>query len=98
MFILGPYIFEEFTDSDLQTCTVTSAWYQDMLIHCAIPESQQQNVLSEVVWMQDIAPSHVVSSIKNLLCQRFSGRDISRHFPFLWPPRSPDLTPMDFWL
>ncbi|GFU79267.1 uncharacterized protein TNCV_2137901 [Trichonephila clavipes] len=27
----------------------------------------------------------------------FCDRIISRYYPFPWPARSPDLTPMDFW-
>ena len=97
-FILGPYFFEEVTAGDLQTCTVTSARYLDMLTRYAIPALQRQNALSEVVWMQDGAPPHIGSSVKRVLSQQFGDRVISRHFPFPWPPRSPDLTPMDFWL
>ena len=48
--------------------------------------------------MQDGTPPHVGASIKHLLSQQFGDRVISRHFPFPWPPRSPDLTPMDFCL
>ena len=54
--------------------------------------------LSEVVWMQNGSSLHVESSAKLLLCQQFGVRIISRHFQFPWPPRSSDLTPMDFWL
>ncbi|GFW45602.1 transposable element tc3 transposase [Trichonephila clavipes] len=32
-----------------------------------------------------------------LLDQHFGDRIISRYYPFPWPARSPDLTPMDFW-
>ena len=59
--ILGPYFFEKVTDGDLQTCTVTSARYLDMLTHYSIPELQRQNALSEVVWMQDGSPPEVGS-------------------------------------
>ena len=41
-FILGPYFFEEVADGDLQTWTVKSARYLDMLTHYAIPELKQQ--------------------------------------------------------
>ena len=50
------------------------------------------------MWTQDGAPPHVGSSVKHLLSQQLGDRVISRHFPFQWPPRSPDLTPMDLWL
>ena len=45
-FLLGPYFFQEATDSDLQTCTVTSVRYLDMLSHYAITELQRQKALS----------------------------------------------------
>ena len=48
--------------------------------------------------LKDASPPHVGSSVKHLLSQQFGDRVISCHFQFLWPPRSPDLTPMDFWL
>ena len=78
-------------------CTVMSAYYLDKLTYYAIPELQQQNALSEVVWMQNSASPHVGSSVKRLLSQ-FGDRGIFLHFPLQWPPRSLDLTPMDFWL
>ncbi|GBM01889.1 hypothetical protein AVEN_219006-1 [Araneus ventricosus] len=67
-----------------------------MLINCVIPYLQQRNFLSEVVWMQYAAP-HVGSSVKRLLTQHFTDRIIYHHFMFSGPPRSSDLTPMDFW-
>ena len=98
-FILGPYFFEETTvDGRVQSCTVTSDRYHNMLTHYVIPELQRRNALSNIVWMQDGAPPHVASSVKQCLTQHFGDRVISRHFPFPWPPRSPDLTPLDFWL
>ena len=75
-----------------------SACYQEALTYYAIPELQWQNALSEVVWTQDGASPHVGSSIKRLLNQQFGDRVTFRHFPFPWPPRSSDLTPMDLWL
>ena len=66
-FILGLYFFKRVTDGSLQTCTVTSAHYLDMLTHYAIPELQRQNALSEVVWMQDGTAQQVGSSVKRLL-------------------------------
>ena len=97
-FILDLYFFEEVTDSDLQTCAATRAHYLDMFTHYAIPKWQWQNALSEFMWMEDGTPPHVGSSVKRLLSQQFDDRLVSHYFPFLWPPRSPDLTPMDFWL
>ena len=60
--------------------TVTTVRYLDMLTHCAIPEMQRQNTLSEIVWTQDGAPLHLGSSVKRLLNQQFCDRIISRYF------------------
>ncbi|GBO02562.1 hypothetical protein AVEN_37061-1 [Araneus ventricosus] len=49
--------------------------------------------------MQNGAPPHVHRSVKQVLRQSFTNeRVISPGFPTAWPPRSPDLTPCDFWL
>ena len=66
-FILGPYFFKEVTDGDLQTCTVTSARYLDMLTHYVISETQLQNALSDVVCLQDGTPPHIGPLAKRLL-------------------------------
>ena len=49
--------------------------------------------------MQDGASPHIDRRVKQLLRQHFTDAGvISRHFPLTWPPRSPDITPCDFWL
>ncbi|GBM51825.1 hypothetical protein AVEN_226753-1 [Araneus ventricosus] len=51
------------------------------------------------VWFQhDGAPAHKTSSVKQCLMEEF-GEKISGYGGFQeWPPRSPDPTPMDFFL
>ncbi|GBM45178.1 hypothetical protein AVEN_181071-1 [Araneus ventricosus] len=51
------------------------------------------------VWFQhDGAPAHKTSSVKQYLVEEF-GEQITGYVGFQeWPPRSPDLTPMDFFL
>ncbi|GBM81473.1 hypothetical protein AVEN_163631-1 [Araneus ventricosus] len=49
--------------------------------------------------MQDSAPPHIATPVKQLLNLHFGNdRIISCHFPTAWPPRSPDLYPYDSWL
>ncbi|GBM28529.1 hypothetical protein AVEN_70128-1 [Araneus ventricosus] len=49
--------------------------------------------------MQDGAPPHIDSRVKQLIRQHFTdARVISLHFPTEWPPSSPDITPFYFWL
>ncbi|GFU37391.1 uncharacterized protein TNCV_4273641 [Trichonephila clavipes] len=49
--------------------------------------------------MQDGATSHTANPVKAFLIQTFGeDRIVSRRCRYPWPPRSPDLTPADFWL
>ncbi|GFX19572.1 hypothetical protein TNCV_2074801 [Trichonephila clavipes] len=49
--------------------------------------------------MQDGATSDTSNPVKAFLIQTFGeDRIVSRRCRYPWPPRSPDLTPADFWL
>ena len=48
--------------------------------------------------MQDGATPHTAYSTKAFLNTHFRNRVIGKHFDWPWPPRSPDLTPADFFL
>ncbi|GFS78702.1 uncharacterized protein TNCV_3148761 [Trichonephila clavipes] len=49
--------------------------------------------------MQDGATSHTANPVKTFLIQTFGeDRIVSRRCRYPSPPRSPDLTPADFWL
>ncbi|GBN26036.1 hypothetical protein AVEN_86876-1 [Araneus ventricosus] len=49
--------------------------------------------------MQDGAPPHIATPVKQLLNLHFGNdRIISRYFPKAWPPRSPDQNPFNIWL
>ena len=64
-------------------------------MYCRVYEDR---CLNSIVFQHDGAPPHIHQSVKELLENTFtSARIVSRHFPFSWPPRSPDLTPMDFF-
>ncbi|GFG36095.1 hypothetical protein Cfor_03668 [Coptotermes formosanus] len=49
-------------------------------------------------FQQDGAPPHYHRDVRKCLNTRFPGRWIGRAAPIPWPPRSPDLTPLDFFL
>lgn len=49
-------------------------------------------------YQQDGCPAHWDLNVRAHLNQRFPGRWIGRAGPVAWPPRSPDLTPPDFFL
>ncbi|OXU31056.1 hypothetical protein TSAR_004757 [Trichomalopsis sarcophagae] len=51
------------------------------------------------MWLQqDGAPPHYARIVRNFLNDRFPNRWIRRGGPIAWPPRSPDLTPLHFYL
>lgn len=89
--ILGPY----FIDGRL-----TGGSYLDML----------RNVVSEFMddvplvnyrdfyYQHDGAPPHYAASVRDYLNAEYENRWIGRGGPVAWPPRSPDLTPCDFFL
>ena len=55
--------------------------------------------LRQNLWFQlDGAPAHFAINVRNYLHQVFPNRWIgrSRDAPVPWPPRSPDLIPLDF--
>ena len=49
-------------------------------------------------FQQDGASLHSALIVRNYLHEQFPGRWIGRFGPIEWPPRSPDLTPLDFFL
>jgi hypothetical protein len=50
-----------------------------------------------LIFQQDGAPPHFAAIVRTALDERFPGRCIGRGGPINWPPRSPDLKPMDFF-
>jgi len=83
--IIGPYEIEG---------RLTGEKYHDMLEEQILPNIDT----SYHWWMQDGAPAHGSSIVKNLLHQYFEDRVIALGWNPEWAPRSPDLTPCDFHL
>ncbi|GFW39780.1 uncharacterized protein TNCV_2419461 [Trichonephila clavipes] len=51
------------------------------------------------LWFQHVgAPAHFCAHVRDWLDITYPGRWIGRQGPILWPPRSPDLTPLIFFL
>ena len=49
-------------------------------------------------FQQDGAPPHYGRQVRAFLDEQFPGKWIGRRGPVEWPQRSPDLTPLDFYL
>ena len=56
------------------------------------------NERCKIWYQQDGAPCHCNRNIRDFLLLAFNGKVIGRYMEFLWPPRSPDITPLDFFL
>lgn len=97
--MLGPYFYqEENANGEYFSVTVNGERYREMLADFVIPTLDDMGELERTTFQQDGAPAHVTRPVLNLLNEAFDGRLISRNCEFPWPARSPDLTPMDFWL
>jgi hypothetical protein len=89
--LVGPYIIEGNLNKD--------TYYEFLL-------NQLPTLLEDVplearanLWFQhDGAPPHSSRQARELLQQRYGQRVIANNGPVNWPARSPDLTPMDYFL
>lgn len=89
--IVGPF----FIDGNLN-----AAQYIHLLQTNIIPAVQDiaGPDFHEVWFQQDGAPAHFGVRVRELLDRVFPNRWIGRRGELEWPPRSPDLTPLDFFL
>lgn len=93
--VVGPYFFED----GGATVTVTGARYREMLEQFFVPELQRLNLPLNRIWFQqDGAPAHTAAHVLGYLAEVFPGHVISKNAAVVWPPRSPDLAPPDFFL
>ncbi|GFX89356.1 uncharacterized protein TNCV_2201981 [Trichonephila clavipes] len=68
-----------------------------MITNFFIPELNNHDV-QELWFQQDSATCHTARATIDLLKDTFGDRLISRFRPVNWPPRSCDLTPLDYFL
>jgi hypothetical protein len=90
--VYGPFFIEN---------TVTGMSYLDMLMSWMMPQLHEDS--QDFILQQDGAPDHFHLDVHHYLTanlpQRWTGRAANADLPLLrWPPRSPDLTPRDFFL
>lgn len=94
--IIGPYFFENATGA---TITVSGEVYRQKIFNYFIPQLQEHSAYSSRTWFQqDGATCHTGRTTMDQLRELFPQKLISRFGDITWPPRSPDLTPMDFFL
>ncbi|GFV30967.1 uncharacterized protein TNCV_4014011 [Trichonephila clavipes] len=83
----------------MDTSTNKTAAFGEKLIHkCMSKHRYIQKNCSELWFEQDGATCHTARAAIDLLKDTFGDRLISRFGPVNWPPRSCDLTPLDYFL
>lgn len=89
--VVGPFFFAE--------KTINGIIYLDMLEQFLFPQIEdiEQQAGHRIIFMQDGAPPHHRLDVRDTLNNRFPNGWIGRDAPIPWPPRSPDLTPLDFF-
>lgn len=92
--VIGPYFFVDENDRHV---TVNGERYRVMLEDYLWPELDELDI-NDMWFQQDGATSHTARVTIDLLKGKFGERVISRNGPVEWPPRSCDLTPLDFFL
>ncbi|GFV25852.1 zonadhesin [Trichonephila clavipes] len=80
-----------------QNVTVNGDRYRAMITNFFIPGLNNHDV-QELWFQQDGATCHTARATIDLLKDTFGDRLISRFGPVNWPPRSCDLTPLDYFL
>ncbi|XP_053448571.1 uncharacterized protein LOC128586608 [Nycticebus coucang] len=88
--VIGPFFSEG--------CVVNGDSYLEMLQNYFIPQLEQLGLIENIVFQQDRAPCHFALQVGQFLHEKFPNRWIGSGGPFSWPPHSPDLTPLDFFL
>jgi hypothetical protein len=63
-----------------------------------IDEDGEEHNLEDFWFQQDGATAHTARRPRAILKVLFPGRVVSLHEAVPWPPRSPDLSPCDFFL
>ncbi|GFU19028.1 DUF4817 domain-containing protein [Trichonephila clavipes] len=86
-----------FKNDEGHNVTVNGDRYRAMITNFFIPELNNHDV-QELWFQQDGATCHTARATIDLLKDTFGERLISSFGPVNWPPRSCDLTPLDYFL
>lgn len=86
--VIGPFFFE---------ATIDQYEYQKMIDFYLWPKIRNRD-LTGVWFQQDGATAHCTLNTLELLSVYFDGKVISRNAATEWPPHSPDLNPLDYFL
>ena len=85
--LIGPFVFDN---------NLTGNMYEAFLRN-ELPGIPLM-ILSQMYFQYHGAPPHYTRHVSEYLNESLPNRWLGRCGPFAWPPRSPDLTPLDYYL
>ncbi|KAJ4438494.1 hypothetical protein ANN_14439 [Periplaneta americana] len=87
--VIGPIITDTSVDQHV---------YLNDILRIAVPQTRLQHDY-DYYFQQYGVPAHYPLIVRDFLDEKFLNRPkwMGRQRPIVWPPRSPDLTPMDFF-
>lgn len=88
--LIGPFFFNE--------DTVNGKNYLSMLREFFVPAMKRLRKHNSMIFQQDGAPAHFHRDVRQFLDETFPDRWVGRGGAIRWAPRSPDLSPLDFFL
>ena len=89
--LIGPYILPERLNG-------RNDW---ILLNEVLPELLENIPLADIrgMWFKhNSAPAHFAVAVRQLLDARYPNRWIGRGSPIAWPPRSPDMSLLNFYI
>lgn len=89
--VIGPHIFDGNLNSEMYRAFLEN---ELPLLLEDIPLQIRRTIL----FLHDGAPAHYGRGVTNFLNEQYPNRWIGRGGPIAWPPRSPDLNPLDFFM
>lgn len=92
--IIGPYFFR---NEEGNTVTTNGPRYRAMLEEFLWPELDNIDI-TDMWFQQDGATSHTCNATLEVVRERFGDWIITKRAFINWPPRSCDLTPLDYFL
>lgn len=95
--IVGPFFIDGNLDGDMYLRLLQESINPE-LTNIIANDNNLQYVEDEVIFQQDGAPPHYAMAVRNYLNEVYPGRWIGRRGTIEWPARSPDFSPLDFFL
>ena len=89
--LVGPIFFD---------ANINGEAYLDVLVNEVVPQIRNiyRRQFGRVWWFQDGEPAHRRVIVRDFLTQTFGAHVVAVGHAVEYPPRSPDLTPLDFFL